>query len=131
MFYISSEDEFLQKALSDLKEPNPDIKKYFDEACNAESRRQSFHDISKSSTFIESKGVNISKWEISQKKKWVNKSDKTGTSPSVRPKTDVSTHRDDAKGENNGQKQQNFSDESKTQNSNQNKANKTWCDLHK
>ena len=131
MFYISLEDEFLQKALSDLKEPNPDIKKYFDEACNAESRRQSFQDISKSSTSIESKGVNISKWEISQKKKWVNKSDKTGTSPSVRPKTDVSTHGDDAKGENNGQNQQNSSDNFKTQSSNQNKTNKKWCDFHK
>ena len=129
MFYISLEDEFIQKALSDLKEPNPDIKKYFDEACNAESRRQSFKDISQSSTSIESKGVNISK--ISYKKKWVNKSDKTGTSPSVRPKTAVSTHGDDAKGENNGQNQQNSSDNFKTQSSNQNKANKKWCDFHK
>ena len=59
MYYISLEDEFLQNALSDLKDPNPDIKKYFDEACNAESRRQSFREISISSTSTESKGVNI------------------------------------------------------------------------
>ena len=29
MYYISLEDEFLQKALSDLKEPNPDLKKVY------------------------------------------------------------------------------------------------------
>ena len=38
---------------------------YFDEACAAESRRQSFQDITKSSTCIENKGVNVSKWDAS------------------------------------------------------------------
>ncbi|MCP4254864.1 MAG: hypothetical protein GY775_15955, partial [Candidatus Scalindua sp.] len=56
MFYISLEDEFLQKALSDLKEPNPTIQHYYNEACAAESRRQSFQDITQSSTCLENKG---------------------------------------------------------------------------
>ena len=125
MFYISLEDEFLQKALSDMKEPKPDLKKYFDEACNAESRRMSFQDISKSNTSVENKGVSISKWDVSQKKKWVNKSDKI-TTPGVKHKTDVSTHGDNAKFGNKGQKQQNFPDKTKqnSQSSDQNKANK-------
>ena len=104
MFYISLEDEFLQKALSDMKEPNPDIKKYFDEACNAESRRLSFQDISKSSTSVENKGVTIS--HVSNKKKWV-KSDKSGTQ-GVKHKTDVSTHGDNAKFGDKGQNNKTF-----------------------
>ena len=95
MFYISLEDEFLQKALSDMKEPNPDLKKYFDEACNAESRRMAFQDISKSSTSVENKGVTIS--HVSNKKKWV-KSDKSAK------QKDVSTG-DNAKFGDKGQKQ--------------------------
>ncbi|MCP4355598.1 MAG: hypothetical protein GY793_08225, partial [Proteobacteria bacterium] len=141
MFYISLEDEFLQKALSDLKDPNPNIKTYFDEACAAESRRQSFQDITQSSTCLDSKGVNIAKWDIpfNNKKKFSNRSDnKTGTSQGVKAKADVSTHGNDAKGGNKGQKQQNFSDQkskqtqnSKQNNSDQNKAIMKWCDFHK
>ena len=110
MFYISLEDEFLQKALSDMKEPDPTLKKYFDEACNAESRRLSFQNISKSSTSIDNKGVTIS--YVSQKKKWGNKSDKPSTQ-GVKHKSDVSTPGDNAKSGNKGPKQQNPSDKTK------------------
>ena len=99
MYYISLEDEFLQKALSDLKEPNPDLKKYFDEACNAESRLKAFQDITKSSTSIEDKGVTIS--YVSNKKKGV-KSDKSGNKGAKQK--DVSTG-DNAKFGDKGQKQ--------------------------
>ena len=68
LFYIALDDEFLQKALSDLKDAKPNLKKYFEEACSAENRRMSFQDISKSSVSTESKGVTISKWDASQKK---------------------------------------------------------------
>ena len=35
MFYISLDDEYIQKALSDLKDDKPTLKKYFDEAQSA------------------------------------------------------------------------------------------------
>ena len=66
MFYISLNDAHLQKALSDLKEPNPTIKSYLDEAIAAESRRKCFNDINVSSNALDSSGgVTISKWDRS------------------------------------------------------------------
>ena len=44
MYYISLEDTYLQKALSDLKSPKPNLKEYFDETVAAESRRKCFQD---------------------------------------------------------------------------------------
>jgi len=126
MYIISLEDDFLEKALSDLKDPNPDLKKYFDEACNAESRRQSYQDISKSSTSSESKGVNISK--VYHKKNWVNKSDDKTDSPSVKPKTDNNTTGDNAKRRHKGQKQRKFTDKNKqTQNTQSPNQKKFFC----
>lgn len=111
MYIISLEDDYLEKELSNLKDPNPDLKKYFDEACSAESRRQSYQDISKSSTCTESKGVNISK--LYHKKNWVDKSDIKTDSPSVRPKTDNNTNGDNAKWKHKGQKHRKFKDKNK------------------
>ena len=66
MFYISLNDKFLQQALSDLKEPNPTLKTYLDEAIAAESRRKCFQDIAVSSSNLDSNGgVTISKWDAS------------------------------------------------------------------
>ena len=42
MYFVSLEDEYLQKELSDSKEPYPDLKKYFDEVVSAESRLRAF-----------------------------------------------------------------------------------------
>ena len=56
MFYISLNDAYLQKALSDLKEPNPTIKSYLDEAIAAESRRKCFNDNNVSSNALDSSG---------------------------------------------------------------------------
>ena len=100
MFYIALEDEFLTKALADIKEPNPDLKKYFDEACAAEGRRKSHMDIAKSSTSVEHSGVTISKWDINRKKKGDHKSRKN---PSGKNKSNDSTQGNGAKGGNNGQ----------------------------
>ena len=69
MFFISLEDEYIMKALTDLKDPNPNLMKYLEEACAAESRRQSYQEITKSSTSVENSGVTIAKWEVSNKKK--------------------------------------------------------------
>ena len=125
MYYISLEDEFLQKALSDLKDPNPDLKKYFDEAVNAESRLKAFQDITKSSTSVEDKGVTIS--YVSNKKKGA-KSDKSNKGAKQK---DVSTG-DNAKF---GDKQKQNSDKQKPkQNSkspDQNNSKKKWCSHHK
>ena len=59
MFYISLNDKFLQQALSDLKEPNPTLKTYLDEAIAAESRRKCFNDIAVSSSSLDSSGGSL------------------------------------------------------------------------
>ena len=126
MFYISLDDKYLQQALSDLKAPNPTIKTYFDEAVAAESRRKSFQDITQSSTCLDGKGVNISKWDVpfSHKIKFHTKSESKTAATSVNSKSDASdsTQGKDSKGGNKGQKQ-NFSEQKcKQQNSNQTKS---------
>ena len=64
MYYISLEDTYLQKALSDLKVAKPSLQAYFEEAVAAESRRKCYNDINSSSSKLESsKDVTISKWK--------------------------------------------------------------------
>ena len=85
MFYISLNDTFLQQALSDLKEPNPTLKSYLDEAIAAESRRKCFNDIAVSSSTLDSSGgVVISKWDASyldNKKQYYKDSKSKGAKP--------------------------------------------------
>ena len=69
MYFISLEDDYLQKELSDLKDPKPDIKKYFDEVVSAESRLKAYQDITKSSTSVEGSGISVSYLSNSYKKK--------------------------------------------------------------
>ena len=106
LFYIALDDEVLQKALSDLKDPKPTLTKYFEEACMAENRRLSFQNIAKSSVSTENKGVTISKWDVSQTKKWGNKSEKSSTQ-GVKHKDVTKTGENNANFGNKGQKQQN------------------------
>ena len=56
MFYISLNDKYLQQALSDLKDDNPTLKTYLDEAVSAESKRKCFQDIAVSSSCLDSSG---------------------------------------------------------------------------
>ena len=56
MYYISLNDTYLQKALSDLKDPTPKLQSYFDETIAAESRRKCFNDIATTSSTLDSKG---------------------------------------------------------------------------
>ena len=66
MFYISLNDKYLQQSLSDLKDANPTLKSYLDEAIAAESKRKCFQDIAVSSSNLDSNGgVTISKWDTS------------------------------------------------------------------
>ena len=60
MYFISLEDEYLQKELSDMKAVNPNIKTYFDEIVSAEGRLKAFNDITKSSTATEGSGITVS-----------------------------------------------------------------------
>ena len=65
LFYIALDDEYLQKALSDMKDAAPTLDKYLEEASNAENRRRSFQHIAKSSMSVENKGVTIQKYDTS------------------------------------------------------------------
>ena len=133
LFYVALDDEVLQKALSDLKDPKPTLTKYFEEACMAENRRQSFQNIAKSTVSIENKGVTISKYDTSQTKKWGNKSDKSSTQ-GVKHRDVNKTGENNANFGNKGQKQN--SEKSKqnkqdSQNTDPTKNKKKWCEHHK
>ena len=93
LFYIALNDEDLQKALSDMKEADPTLSKYLQEACMAENRRNTFQNIAKSAVSSESKGVSISKFE--SKKNWT-KAEKSVTQE-VKPKDTTKTGDTNAK----------------------------------
>merc|ERR1711954_394492 len=57
MYFISLDDDYLQKEVSDLKTANPTIKTYFYEVVSAEGRLNAYNDIAKSSTSTEPSGV--------------------------------------------------------------------------
>ena len=119
LFYIALDDEVLQKALSDIKDPIPTLSKYFEEAILAENRRLSFQNIAKSSVSTENRGVTIAKWDVSQNKKGGKKSEKSSNNANFG---------------NNGQKQNSYKpkqNKQDSQNVEQNKNNKMWCDHHK
>ena len=80
LFYIALNDDDLQKALSDIKDANPNLSKYLEEACMAENRRNTFQNIAKSAISSENKGVSIAKFES---KKWISKSDKSDMSSTI------------------------------------------------
>merc|ERR1712240_6594 len=60
MYFISLDDDYLQKEVSDLKTANPNIKTYFDEVVSAEGRLKAYNDITKSSTSTEGSGIAVS-----------------------------------------------------------------------
>merc|ERR1712055_608838 len=61
-------DDYLQKELSNSKEPKPDLKKCFNEVISAESRLKALKDITQSITSVDASGVNISYVSNSHKK---------------------------------------------------------------
>ena len=128
LFYIALNDEDLQKALSDLKDANPTLSKYLEEACMAENRRNSFKNIAKSAVSSENRGVTISKFES---KKWISKSEKSSTQ-GAKSKDTTKTGDTNAKYGDKGQNQKSNKKPPKQDNQNsENKSNKKWCDHHK
>merc|ERR1712175_13848 len=57
MYFISLDDDYLQKEVSNLKTANPTIKTYYDEVVSAEGRLNTYNDITKSSTSTDPSGV--------------------------------------------------------------------------
>ena len=65
LFYFSLEDKFLQEQISNLKDDDPTLKKFFDEAVIAEQKRKSFQEIGVSSSQLDSSGgVAVNKYEV-------------------------------------------------------------------
>ena len=56
MFYVSLNDKVLQKALCELKNPDPDLKAYLDEATLAEANRRAFETIRSCNSNLEASG---------------------------------------------------------------------------
>ncbi|CAL4213510.1 unnamed protein product [Meganyctiphanes norvegica] len=68
LFYFCLEDKYLQEQLCSMKDAEPSLKKYFDEAVAAEAKRRSFQEIGVSSSHLDSSaGVSVNKWEASGK----------------------------------------------------------------
>ncbi len=64
MFYFCFEDKFLQEELCNIKDDDPTLKKFFDEACVAEQKRRNFQEIGVSSSHLDSSaGISVKKWE--------------------------------------------------------------------
>merc|ERR1712240_187928 len=57
MHFISLDDDYLQKEVSNLKTADPTIKTFFDEVVSAAARLNTYNDITKSSTSTEPSGV--------------------------------------------------------------------------
>merc|ERR1712240_358870 len=123
MYFISLDDDHLQKEVSNLKTANPTIKTYFDEVVSAEGRLNTYNDITKSSTSTEPSGV-IAVSYLSNKAKNGNK---TGA------KQKEFVPKKNAKGENLEQNQNKNSDKQKSKtNPKQNKSKKKlFCHYHK
>ncbi|CAL4079357.1 unnamed protein product, partial [Meganyctiphanes norvegica] len=68
LFYFCLDDKYLQEQLCSMKEAEPSLKKYFDEAVAAEAKRRSFQEIGVSSSHLDSSaGLSVNKWEASGK----------------------------------------------------------------
>ena len=82
LFYFSLDDKYLQEQISNMKEDDPSLKKFFDEAVLAEQKRKSFQEIGVSSSQLDSSGgFAIIKYNVrGDKQKFHNKWDKGGQS---------------------------------------------------
>ena len=57
MYFISLNDDYLQKELSNLKIADPTEKDFFDEVVSAEARLKTYNDISKTTVSAEGSGT--------------------------------------------------------------------------
>ena len=89
LFYFCLEDKYIQEQLCNLKEADPKLKTYLDEATAAEARRKSFEEIGTSSSVLDSSSaVSMSKFygESSKKKPFHKYKDKKGSGESFQTK---------------------------------------------
>merc|ERR1712240_724269 len=56
MYFISLDDDYLQKEVSNIKTADPTIKTFFDEVVSAEARLNTYNDISKTTVSAEGSG---------------------------------------------------------------------------
>ena len=69
LFYFCLEDKYIQEQICNLKEADPKLKTYVDEASAAEARRKSFEEIGTSSSVLDSSSaVSMSKCYLEVKK---------------------------------------------------------------
>merc|ERR1712240_839634 len=78
MYFISLNDDYLQKELSDLKTADPTEKDFFDEVVSAEARLNMYNDISKTTVSAEGSGT-IAVSYANAKTGNKTKANKTGT----------------------------------------------------
>ena len=87
LFYFCLDDHYIQEQICNMKEANPKLKTFLDEAIAAEAKRKSFKDIGASSSSLDnSGGVAISELDMKSKKNFkkkvsynANQSDKGST----------------------------------------------------
>merc|ERR1712240_967635 len=129
MYFISLDDDYLQKEVSNLKTANPTIKTYFDEVVSAEGRQNTYNDITKSSTSTEPSGV-IAVSYLSNKDKNGNK---TGAKQKeFVPKKNAKGEKQNTNLEQNQSKNQNSDKQKSKTNPKQNKSmKKLFCHYHK
>ena len=126
MFFLSLNDEELQKAITDLKVDNPTLKSFLDEAVAAESRRKCRKDIATSSSSLDStSGVSISKWDTAFHDKKFHKGQKN-RQDSRKPVEAA------AKKDNTAKTQTQYSDKTQkpsteNQNTHNKNSNKSYC----
>merc|ERR1712240_1000334 len=60
MYFISLDDDYLQKEVSNLKTADPTIKTFFDEVVSAEARLNTYNDITKTTVSTEGSGIAVS-----------------------------------------------------------------------
>merc|ERR1712240_882723 len=116
MYFISLNDDYLQKELSNLKKADPTEKDFFDEVVSAEARLNTYNDISKTTVSAEGSGT-IAVSYANAKTGNKNKANKTGTKPKeFDPKKN-------AKGEKQNTTQNKIQNQNSNQNSDKQKSN--------
>merc|ERR1711989_25645 len=79
MYFISVNDDYLQKELSNLKKSEPTEKDFFDEVCAAEARLNTYNDITKVAVTAEGSGTIAVSY--ANAKTGNKKANKTGAKP--------------------------------------------------
>merc|ERR1712240_442567 len=133
MYFISVNDDYLQKELSNLKKSEPTEKDFFDEVCAAEARLNTYNDITKATVAAEGSGT-VAVSYANAKTGNKNKANKTGTKPKeFDPKKNANIeNKSTNQNKNSNQKSNQNSDKQKSNPKQQNKSKKKlYCKYHK